>query len=188
MIKKYILRNHYLHTIKPYIHTNIIKVIVGQRRVGKSYFLYQVMDEIKKIDKGANIIYINKELYEFDRIEDYHDLKTYVENKSSKKEKNYVFIDEIQEIDQFEKTIRDFGTRANYDTYCTGSNSNLLSSDLANLLGGRFIEIPIYSLSFGEFLQFHHLEKNKETLFSYIKYGGLPYLINLELEDEQVYG
>ena len=188
MIKKYIPRNHYLHTIKPYIHTNIIKVIVGQRRVGKSYFLYQVMDEIKKIDKGANIIYINKELYEFDRIEDYHDLKTYVENKSSKKEKNYVFIDEIQEIDQFEKTIRDFGTRANYDTYCTGSNSNLLSSDLANLLGGRFIEIPIYSLSFGEFLQFHHLEKNKETLFSYIKYGGLPYLINLELEDEQVYG
>ena len=78
MIKKYILRNPYLHTIKPYIHTNIIKVIVGQRRVGKSYFLYQVMDEIKKIDKGANIIYINKELCEFDRIEDYHDLKTYV--------------------------------------------------------------------------------------------------------------
>lgn len=189
MIKKYIPRNHYLNSIKPYINTNIIKVIVGQRRVGKSYFLYQVIDEIKKIDKAANIIYINKELYEFDRIKDYHDLKIYIEKKSVKKHgKNYIFIDEIQEINQFEKTLRDFGARANYDTYCTGSNSNLLSSDLANSLGGRFIEIPIYSLSFGEFLQFHHLEKNKESLFSYIKYGGLPYLVNLHLEDEQVYG
>ena len=79
MIKKYIPRNHYIHSIKPYINTNIIKVIVGQRRVGKSYFLYQVMDEIWKIDKGANIIYINKELYEFDRIKDYHNLKIYIE-------------------------------------------------------------------------------------------------------------
>lgn len=188
MIKKYIPRNHYLNSIKPYINTNIIKVIVGQRRVGKSYFLYQVIDEIKKIDKGANIVYINKELYEFDQIKNYHDLKIYIEKKSVKKEKNYIFIDEIQEIDQFEKTLRDFGARANYDIYCTGSNSNLLSSDLANSLGGRFIEIPIYSLSFGEFLQFHHLEKNKESLFSYIKYGGLPYLVNLKLEDEPVYG
>ncbi len=188
MIKKYIPRNHYLNSIKPYINTNIIKVIVGQRRVGKSYFLYQVMDEIRKIDKDANIIYINKELYEFDRIKNYHDLKMYIEKKSINKEKNYIFIDEIQEVDQFEKTLRDFAARADYDTYCTGSNSNLLSSDLANSLGGRFIEIPIYSLTFGEFLQFHHLEKNKESLFSYIKYGGLPYLVNLHLEDEQVFG
>jgi len=85
MIKKYIPRNYYLQAIKPYINTNIIKVIVGQRRVGKSYFLYQVIDEIKKIDKGANIIYINKELYEFDKIKDYRDLKNYITSKSIKK-------------------------------------------------------------------------------------------------------
>src|SRR3989339_750649 len=155
MIKKYIPRNYYLQSIKPYINTNIIKVIVGQRRVGKSYFLYQVIDEIKKINKGANIIYINKELYEFDKIKDYHDLKDYITGKSIKKRKNYIFIDEIQEISQFEKALRDFNAQKNYDIYCTGSNVDLLSSDLANLLGGRFIEIPIYGLSYGEFLQFH---------------------------------
>lgn len=188
MIKKYFPRNNYLKTIKPYIDTNLIKVIIGQRRVGKSYFLYQIMDEIKKTDKKANIIYINKELYEFDTLKNYKDLEKYISNKLLKTAKNYIFIDEIQEIENFEKALRDLNTVGNNDIYCTGSNANLLSSDLANLLGGRFIEIPIYSLSYVEFLQFHNLEKNKESLFSYIKYGGLPYLINLKLEDEQVYG
>lgn len=188
MIKKYFPRNHYLTTIKPYINTNIIKVIIGQRRVGKSYFLYQIMDEIKKIDKVANIIYINKELYEFDAIKDYKDLLNYISDKLKKKAKNYIFIDEIQEIEGFEKALRDLNATGNNDIYCTGSNANLLASDLANLLGGRYIEIPIYSLSYEEFLIFHRLEKNKESLFSYIKYGGLPYLVNLRLEDEQVYG
>ena len=188
MIKKYFPRNHYLTTIKPYINTNIIKVIIGQRRVGKSYFLYQIMDEIKKVDKVANIIYINKELYEFDAIKDYKDLLNYISDKLKKKAKNYIFIDEIQEIEGFEKALRDLNATGNNDIYCTGSNANLLASDLANLLGGRFIEIPIYSLSYEEFLIFHRLDKNKESLFSYIKYGGLPYLVNLRLEDEQVYG
>lgn len=188
MIKKYFPRNNYLKTIKPYINTNLIKVIIGQRRVGKSYFLYQIMDEIKKTDKNANIIYINKELYEFDAVKNYKDLEKYINNKLLKTAKNYIFIDEIQEIEDFEKALRDLNAVGNNDVYCTGSNANLLSSDLANLLGGRFIEIPIYSLSFVEFLQFHNLEKNNESLFSYIKYGGLPYLVNLKLEDEQVYG
>lgn len=188
MIKKYFPRNHYLNSIKPYIDTNIIKVIIGQRRVGKSYFLYQLIDEIKKTDKKANIIYINKELYEFDAIKSDKDLRDFINNKLIKKIKNYIFIDEIQEIKNFEKTLRDLNAGGNNDIYCTGSNANLLASDLANLLGGRFIEIPIYSLSYEEFLLFHNLEKNKESLFSYIKYGGLPYLVNLRLEDEPVYG
>jgi len=188
MIKKYFSRNNYFKLIKPYINTNIIKVIIGQRRVGKSYFLYQIIDEVKKLDKKANIIYINKELYEFDAIKDYKDLERYLNERLLKKSKNYIFIDEIQEIINFEKALRSLNTQENNDIYCTGSNANLLASDLANLLGGRFIEIPIYSLSYEEFLQFHHLEKNKESLFSYIKYGGLPYLINLKLEDEQIYG
>ena len=117
MIKKYIPRNHYLKSIQPYVNTNIIKVIIGQRRVGKSYFLYQIIDEIKKIDNKANIIYNNKELYEFEQIKDYHDLKNYVEKKTVKKKKNYIFIDEIQEINQFEKALRDFSARENYDIY-----------------------------------------------------------------------
>jgi hypothetical protein len=146
------------------------------------------MDEIKKADKDANIIYINKELYEFDAIKDYKDLLNYISDKLKKKAKNYIFIDEIQEIEGFEKALRDLNATGNNDIYCTGSNANLLASDLANLLGGRFIEIPIHSLSYEEFLTFHKLDKNKESLFLYIKYGGLPYLINLKLEDEQVYG
>lgn len=187
-MKKYIPRDHYLKLIRPYINTSIIKVIVGQRRVGKSYFLYQVIDEISKKDKTANIIYINKELYEFDEIKNYHNLKKYVSKKISKKYKNYIFIDEIQEIENFDKALRDFSAQKNLDIYCTGSNANLLASDLSNYLGGRYIEIPIFSLSFNEFLKFHELENNKDSLFLYIKYGGLPYLVNLQLKDEQVYG
>jgi hypothetical protein len=188
MIKKYIPRNNYFKKIKPYINTNLIKVIIGQRRVGKSYFLYQIIDEIKKLDKKANIIYLNKELYQFDNIKNYQDLENFVNKKKTEKQKNYIFIDEIQEINGFEKALRSLNAEENNDIYCTGSNANLLASDLANLLGGRYIEIPIYSLSYEEFLQFHNLEKGKESLFLYIKYGGLPFLINLHLEDEQVYG
>lgn len=188
MIKKYIARNNYLKLIKPYIDTNIIKIIIGQRRVGKSYFLYQLMDEIKKNEPRANIIYINKELYEFDSIKDYHDLKNYISSKTVRKKKNYIFIDEIQDIQKFEKALRDLSAKGNDDIYCTGSNANLLSADLANLLGGRFIEIPIASLSYPEFIQFHRLQNNKDSLFLYIKYGGMPYLINLKLEDDPVYG
>lgn len=188
MIKTYIARNHYLKQIQPYINTNLIKIIVGQRRVGKSYFLYQIMDEIKRKEKNSNIIYINKELYEFDKMTDYHNLYEYISKKTQNRKKNYIFIDEIQEISKFEKALCDLSVREKYDIYCTGSNANLLSSDLANLLGGRFIEIPMNSLSYIEFLEFHQLINSNDSFFKYIKYGGMPYLINLKLEDEPVYG
>lgn len=186
-MKKYITRNHYLQNIKPYIDSNIIKIIVGQRRVGKSYFLRQIIDTIKAKNKRANIIYINKELYEFNTLKNYHQLEKYV-SKHVTKGKNYLFLDEVQEIENFEKALRSLAVKKNLDIYCTGSNANLLSSDLANLLGGRYIEIPIHSLSFNEFLEFHNLNANKESLFLYIRYGGLPYLKHLDLEDEQAYG
>jgi predicted AAA+ superfamily ATPase len=188
MIKKYIPRNYYLKLVKPYINTNLIKVIVGQRRVGKSYFLYQIMDEVRKKKPKANIIYLNKELYEFDFIKDYHHLNAYIDKRSLFKKQNYLFIDEIQEINQFEKSLRDFAARGNFDIYATGSNARLLSSDLANSLGGRFIEVPIYTLSYREFLDFHHLPNTKDSLFLYVRYGGMPYLVNLKLEEEPVYG
>ena len=103
MIKKYIKRGIYLEKVIPFIDKEIIKVIVGQRRTGKSYFLFQLMDEIKKKHKNANIIYINKELDEFDELCNYKQLLSYV--KKNSKKKNYLFIDEIQEIDQFEKAL-----------------------------------------------------------------------------------
>jgi uncharacterized protein len=186
MIKTYIRRPIYLNQIKPFIDKDIIKVVVGQRRVGKSYLLFQIMDEVKKKNKIVNIIYINKELNEFDEIKNHQDLLRYIK-KNTKTKKNYVFIDEIQDIENFEKALRSLKAEGKYDIYCTGSNANLLSSELATYLSGRYIEIKVFSLSYTEFLQFHKLEENSDSFLKYIKYGGLPYLINLELNDEIVY-
>ncbi len=188
MVKRYIKRGKYLDKVKPFIDKEIIKVLTGQRRAGKSYLLFQIMDEIKKSHPKAAFIYINKELYKFDQIRTYHDLLKYIKSKTSKAGKNYLFIDEIQDIQFFEKALRDLAASKKYDIYCTGSNANLLSGELATLLSGRFLEIPVYPLSFPEFLHFHRLEKNSDSLLKYIKYGGLPYLIHLDLTDEIVYG
>jgi len=188
MIKKYIKRTKYLKKIAPFIDKDLIKVIVGQRRVGKSYFLFQIMDEIKKRHKVANIIYVNKELYKFDEIKDYKILLSYIKKHTKTgRKKNYVFIDEIQEIDKFEKALRSLNASGKYDIYCTGSNAKLLSGELATYLSGRYIEVQIFSLSYREFLIFHKLEDTPKTFMQYIKYGGLPYLMHLESNDEVVY-
>jgi len=188
MIKTYIKRKYYLNKINPYIDKDVIKVIVGQRRAGKSYLLYQIMDVIKKRGcKKSNIIYINKELHEFDKIRDFKDLLRFIKEKSKGSRRSYVFIDEIQEIKEFEKAVRDLNVSGRYDIYCTGSNADMLSGELATYLGGRYVEIDIYSLSYPEFLLFHKLENSQESLLKYIKYGGLPYLINLKLDDDIVY-
>jgi hypothetical protein len=186
MNKKYIKRKMYLTRVDPFIDKGIIKVIVCQRRVGKSYLLFQIMDEIKARRKSANLIYINKELSEFDTIKNDQDLLAYVKKKTQPRH-NYLFIDEIQEIDKFEKALRSLGARGGYDIYCTGNNANLLSGELATYLSGRYIEIKVFSLSYPEFLTFHKLPEGKEAFLQYLKYGGLPYLMNLELRDEIVY-
>lgn len=186
-MKKIIVRQKYLDTIRPYIGQQIIKVLIGQRRVGKSYILLQTMDEIKKLDISANILYINKEDIKFDALNTAEDLHNYVLSHTKPDVKNYIFIDEIQEISAFEKTLRSLLLEPIYDLYCTGSNAHILSGELATFLSGRFIEIPIYSLSYNEFLQFQQLEDSHETLQKYLKYGGLPYLKHLPLEDEIVF-
>jgi predicted AAA+ superfamily ATPase len=187
MIKEYITRKHYIDRIKPYIGKDIIKVITGQRRVGKSYLLFQIMDVVTASDTEAQIIYINKELYEFDFIDNYKALLAYIKDKVKGKKNCYVFIDEIQDIEQFEKALRSLSAEGGYDIYCTGSNAGLLSGDLATYLSGRYMEIKVFCLSYIEFLEFHKLQNNPEAFLKYIKYGGLPYLINLKLEDDIVY-
>jgi predicted AAA+ superfamily ATPase len=187
MIKEYITRKHYIDRIKPYIGKDIIKVITGQRRVGKSYLLFQIMDVVTASDTEAQIIYINKELYEFDFIDNYKALLAYIKDKVKGKKNCYIFIDEIQDIEQFEKALRSLSAEGGYDIYCTGSNAGLLSGDLATYLSGRYIEIKVFCLSYIEFLEFHKLQNNPEAFLKYIKYGGLPYLINLKLNDDIVY-
>jgi uncharacterized protein len=188
MIKRYIVRENYLNKIKPYMDKDIIKVLVGQRRIGKSYMLFQLIDLIKEKDSSANIIYINKELHEFEGVKDHKSLLEFIEEKTKKtKSRNYLFIDEIQDIENFEKALRSLKATGKYDIYCTGSNANLLSGELSTYLSGRYIEIEIHSLSYVEFLKFHKLKETEDSFLKYIKYGGLPYLIHLDLEDTIVY-
>jgi predicted AAA+ superfamily ATPase len=185
--KKYIPRPLYFNKIEPFIGTGLIKVLTGQRRVGKSYVLLQVMDEIRNRDRQATIIYINKEDYRFEFIKDDKDLMSYLENHRSKKGKTYLFIDEVQEISKFELAIRSLLAVENWDIYITGSNALLLSGELATQLGGRFIQIRIHALSYPEFLQFHQLDESADAFLLYIRWGGMPHLINLRKDDAVVY-
>lgn len=184
---KIINRDTYIAQVSPYIGQNLIKVLTGQRRSGKTYLMLQIAELIRNSEKKAHIIFINKEEYEFKDITNNEHLYEYVIKNSVKTKNNFVFIDEVQEIEKFEIALRQLLIK-NYDIYCTGSNAHILSSELATHLSGRYIEIPVFGLSFSEFLKFHSLEKTKETLLKYIKYGGLPYLIHLEQTDEIVYG
>lgn len=187
MIKDYIKRQDYLDKVKPYIGKDVIKVITGQRRVGKSYLLFQIMDIIIDSDPKAQIIYINKELYEFDFINDYKVLLEYISERTLAGKNYYLFIDEIQDIDQFERALRSLTAEGGYDIYCTGSNASLLSGELATYLSGRYIELKVFCLSYLEFLEFHNLQNSSESFLKYIKFGGLPYLINLDLIEDIVY-
>jgi predicted AAA+ superfamily ATPase len=184
-MKNYI-RQNYIDRIKPFINKQLIKVLTGQRRVGKSYILSQLVDIIKEQEPESNIIFIDKEAFEFDFLKSYIDLYNYIKTKSSAS-KNYIFIDEIQEISEFQKALRSLLSENIYDIYCTGSNAYTLSGDLATLLGGRYIEFRIHSLSFSEFIQFHQLENNTETLNRYLKYGGLPFLIHLPNDEKTIF-
>lgn len=180
-------RNRYLQAIEPFMGQSIIKVMTGQRRVGKSYILFQLMELIKQKEPNANIIYINLEDMAFDFIVSAKELHTYIVGKCLKDRKNYIFIDEIQDINEFEKALRSLALDVNNDIYVTGSNAKMLSGELATYLGGRYIEFTIYSLSYPEFLQFHGLEDSDDSFDLYSKYGGLPYLMHLKLEDRIVF-
>ena len=182
--KESLARPLYLKRVEPFIGKNLIKVFTGQRRVGKSYLLFQLIQLIQQKDANATIIYINKEDLAFAAIKTAEDLNSYVLQHKSETEKTYVFIDEIQDIENFEAALRSLVLDKNLDLYCTGSNANLLSGDIAGHLSGRFIEIHVYSLSYEEFLVFHQLEDTPQSLDKYLKFGGLPYLIHLSLEDE----
>lgn len=176
-------RNTYIERIKPFMRTPIVKVMIGHRRVGKSYILFQLIELIKSEEKETNIIYINKEDIEFVDVTSYRELHDYISARLVSDRKNYIFIDEIQEIEDFKVAIRSLALDENNDIYITGSNSEMFSSDFANELGGRYVEFRIYSLSYLEFLSFLNLPNDDDSLEKYIRFGGLPYLIHLPLDE-----
>lgn len=180
-------RNHYLNQVEAFIGKQIIKVFTGQRRVGKSYLLFQIINFLKESNPDTPILYISKEDLEFSFIKNAEDLNKYILEHKSKTQKTFVFIDEIQDIENFEAAIRSLLLLEDLDLYCTGSNAHLLSGDIAGHLSGRYIEIEVYSLSYSEFLQFHELQDDNDTLEKFMKYGGLPYLKHLALKDEIVF-
>lgn len=180
-------RERYINRVVPFVGKNVIKVFTGQRRVGKSYLLFQLIGYLKNQNPKTPIIYINKEDLAFSFIKNAEDLNQYILENKSTTSKTYVFIDEIQDILDFEKALRSLILLEDIDLYCTGSNANLLSGDIAGHLSGRYINIEVYSLSYPEFLEFHKLDDSQNTLDKYLKYGGLPYLKHLPLEDSIVF-
>jgi len=184
---KYIKRDLYVERIVPYIGKPIIKVLSGQRRVGKSYIMIQLCDKVRELDREANVICINCELEEFRWIKASAQLYEYVSSKLVKGGSNYLFIDEVQEVDSFQDALRSLLAQGACDIYCTGSNAKMLSGELATYLSGRYMEFDIHSLSYLEFLEFHKLDDSRDSLIKYLTFGGMPFLVNLELNSEQVF-
>lgn len=174
-----ILRPTYINKIVPFIDKPQIKVITGIRRSGKSVVLQLIKEElIKRKVTEQQIININFESFNYSELTQARNLYEYVKNKIIDEQKYYLLLDEIQEVAMWEKAINSFMVDFNVDIYITGSNSHLLSSELSTYLAGRYVEIPVYTLSYLEFLEFrnHYFNDNDSAnLFvHYLRFGGFP--------------
>ena len=186
-----VIRENYLKKMRPFYERDLIKVITGIRRSGKSVILNQIIDEIKKEGvKEDNIIYINFELIDYSDIKTFKDLDKYVKNKMINNNKYYLFFDEIQYVKEWERTINSYKAKYknNISIFITGSNSDLLSGELASLLSGRYVSFKIKPFSFKEMCELKNYELDKykieEQFNNYVKWGGLPQRFNLSDESE----
>lgn len=183
---KIISRQNYVDHILKYMGKGLIIALTGQRRVGKSYIVRQLVQELLANNPQANIVYINKEKTKFNNIQNAGDLSRYLEGKFIEGGDNYLLIDEVQDIDGFENVLRSLNADVECQIVVTGSNAKMLSSELSTYLGGRYIEIHVQSLSYREFLTFHNLEDSDESLQLYLGFGGLPHLYRLGLDNEDM--
>lgn len=171
-------RETYLEQIRPYYESDIIKVITGVRRAGKSILLDTIKEEL--IEQGVpqdHIIYLNFEDLDYDYIVDAEDLNKEIKSRISDENKYYIFLDEIQHIENFEKALASFRATLNVSLFVTGSNSTLLAGELATLLTGRTVEFEILPFSFYEMKQYYELngkEFNDDLFLDYLKWGGFP--------------
>lgn len=180
-------RKHYADIVDSWIGKGNIIALVGSRRVGKSFvlkdFVQRHMDET-----DVNIIFIDKEKKAFKDIKTKDDLDKWIEARFIPGKHNFILIDEVQEIEHFEESICNWYSEDNTDVIITGSNSKMLSGELATLISGRHVEVRIHPLTYSEFLEFHNLPDREESLMIYLTYGGLPGLRKVGLDsDEQVW-
>ena len=169
---KLIERTYYLEQLKSVQQTPDIKVITGVRRSGKSKLLISFIDWINKNNDNVNVVYINMQETENEPLLEYHALHNFILEKYDAKKDNYLFIDEVQLCNQFEKAINSIHTKEIFDIYVTGSNAFLLSSDLATLFTGRTFIIEVYPFSFKEFLLYFNRIDYDQAFNDYLKIGG----------------
>lgn len=184
-----IYRSDYMRQLQAFKDNKIIKVVTGLRRSGKSTLLQMYRDEL--VANGVSpsqIQFVNFELMKYDYIRTYRQLYDFITQNMVEGKKNYLFFDEIQQVEGWEKTINSLTLEYDTDIYVTGSNAYLLSSELATLISGRYVEIKMLPLSFKEYYEYYKNDgKSTEELFNeYLKYGGLPQLLSLPSDEKTI--
>ena len=186
MVIEMIKRENYLSRIRGFYESDLIKILVGIRRCGKSVILEQIIEELKESGCDDNhIIYINFEYIEYEELKDYKKLNKYIKNQLLDKNKYYIFLDEIQKVENFEEVVNSLRASINnISIFITGSNSKLLSQELSSVLSGRYVLFNIFPLSYKEFIELSKKKpKDEETFWDFVKWGGLPNRCQFENEN-----
>lgn len=178
-------RKIYLDHIVSLLGRGMILILVGQRRVGKSCLLRQLEQYLSASEQEANVVYINKELHTFRSITTADELYDYVSPRLPEGGNNFLLIDEVQDIADYHTALRSLHAEGRCQIVATGSNAYLFSSELSTRLSGRYIEIPVYSLTYSEFLIFHGRKDSDDALETYLRVGGLPGLCHYDIDSEQ---
>lgn len=173
-------REEYNNRVVGLLGKGEVIVLTGHRRAGKSCILESISDILQK--KG-NVMFLDMENPDNSKIKNYEDLNLWIKEHCKKNKHNYLLIDEVQEIIEFEKALRWWIKQDKMDIIVTGSNAMMLSSDIASTFAGRYFQVHIYSLSYSEFLLFHNLQHSQQALVAYLRWGGLPFLKNIPAED-----
>ena len=181
---KILTRKHYADKVDSWIGKGNIIVLVGPRRVGKSYILKDFIERHSQ-EEDINVIYVDKEKKAFKNIKTKDDLDNYIESFYLPGKHNCILVDEVQQIERFEESICIWYTEDNTDVIITGSNSKMLSGDFSTLLAGRYVEIRVHPLTYPEFLEFHGLEDSDDSLMIYLNYGGLHGLRQIGLDSDE---
>ncbi len=179
-------RLEYLETLKMWREEKVIKVVTGIRRCGKSTLLTMYRDHLLETGvQQEQIVFINFEDMDYEELQDYKKLYSYLKEKLQKDRYTYIFLDEVQKVEGFEKVVDSLYIKDNVDIYITGSNSNLLSGELATLLSGRYIEISMLPLSFAEYCQLNSGTDNDTLFAEYMQNGGMPYISVMDRNREK---